>query len=151
MAFRDTNAFFLGGRLVRDAETKKTSNGLFIANFSIATNYNKKGADGNYVNAASFFNFSIYGNMAEALAPSLIQGTKVLVEGHHVQRRWEKDGKKESRVEFVVERLELNGRSEKKDVQPDSQPSNDSGKDEMTNEIPLGLEDTAPEYPKEFF
>lgn len=101
------NKTFLMGRLVRNAESKTTSNGLFIANFSIATNLSKKNEDGKWEDIAHYFNFTLYGNRAKALLPYLIQGQMVAIEGHQIQRRWEKDGKKFSRQETAIDDIKL--------------------------------------------
>lgn len=101
------NKVFLEGRLVRNAETKTTADGLFIANFTIATNISKPNKDGKWEDVPHFFNHTLYGNRAKALSPYLIQGQLVLIEGHLIQRRWEKDGKKYSRQETAIDNIEL--------------------------------------------
>lgn len=103
----DFNKSFVMGRLVRNAETKTTSDGLFIAHFSIANNQAKKNQDGSWGETVHYFDFSLYGKRAEALAPYLIQGQLVALEGHMIQRRWEKDGKKFSKLEVAVDDIKL--------------------------------------------
>ena len=56
----DVNKVFVMGRLTRNVETKTTSNGTFIANFSIATNRSKKNGDETWGEIVHFFNFSLY-------------------------------------------------------------------------------------------
>ena len=48
-----------------------------------------------------------YGKRAEALSPYLVQGQLVAIEGHLIQRRWEKDGKKFSKLEIAVDNIQL--------------------------------------------
>ena len=103
----DFNKSFVMGRLVRNAETKTTSEGLFIAHFSIANNQSKKNQDGTWGETVHYFDFSLYGKRAEALAPYLLQGQLVAIEGHLIQRRWEKDGKKFSKLEIAVDNIQL--------------------------------------------
>lgn len=103
----DFNKTFVMGRLVRNAETKTTSDGLFIAHFSLANNQAKKNQDGSWVETVHYFEFSLYGKRAEALAPYLIQGQLVAIEGHMIQRRWVKDGKKFSKLEVAVDDIKL--------------------------------------------
>lgn len=103
----DFNKSFVMGRLVRNAETKTTSEGLFIAHFSIANNQAKKNKDGSWGETVHYFEFSLYGKRAEALAPYLLQGQLVAIEGHLIQRRWEKDDKKFSKLEVAVDDIKL--------------------------------------------
>lgn len=102
------------GRLVRNAETKTTSEGLFIAHFSIANNQSKKNQDGTWGETVHYFDFSLYGKRAEALAPYLLQGQLVAIEGHLIQRRWEKDGKKFSKLEIAIDNIQLVSRPNSK-------------------------------------
>ena len=110
----DFNKSFVMGRLVRNAETKTTSEGLFIAHFSIANNQSKKNQDGTWGETVHYFDFSLYGKRAEALAPYLLQGQLVAIEGHLIQRRWEKDGKKFSKLEIAVDDIQLVSRPNSK-------------------------------------
>lgn len=110
----DFNKSFVMGRLVRNAETKTTSEGLFIAHFSIANNQAKKNQDGSWGETVHYFEFSLYGKRAEALAPYLLQGQLVAIEGHLIQRRWEKDGKKFSKLEIAVDDIQLVSRPNSK-------------------------------------
>lgn len=103
----DFNKNFILGRLVRNAETKTTSEGLFIAHFSLANNQAKKNQDGSWGETVHYIDFSIYGKRAEALAPYLVQGQLVAIEGHLIQRRWEKDDKKFSKLEVAVDDIKL--------------------------------------------
>ena len=103
----DFNKSFVMGRLVRNAETKTTSEGLFIAHFSIANYQSKKNQDGTWRETVHYFDFSLYGKRAEALSPYLVQGQLVAIEGHLIQRRWEKDGKKFSKLEIAVDNIQL--------------------------------------------
>lgn len=110
----DFNKSFVMGRLVRNAETKTTSEGLFIAHFSIANNQAKKNQDGSWGETVHYIEFSLYGNRAAALAPYLVQGQLVAIEGHLIQRRWEKDDKKFSKLEVAVDDIKLISRASSK-------------------------------------
>ena len=110
----DFNRSFVMGRLVRNAETKTTSDGLFIVHFSIANNQAKKNQDGSWGETVHYIEFSLYGKRAEALAPYLMQGQLVAIEGHLIQRRWEKDDKKFSKLEVAVDDIKLISRASSK-------------------------------------
>lgn len=112
----DFNKTFIMGRLVRNAETKTTSDGLFIANFSVANNQAKKNQDGTWGETVHYFEFSLYGKRAEALASYLVQGQLIAIEGHLIQRRWEKDDKKFSKLEVAVDDIKLISRPNSKNA-----------------------------------
>ena len=110
----DFNKSFVMGRLVRNAETKTTSEGLFIAHFSVANNQAKKNQDVSWGETVHYFEFSLYGNRAKALVPYLVQGQLVAIEGHLIQRRWEKDDKKFSKLEVAIDDIKLISRPNSK-------------------------------------
>ena len=105
---KDTNNFTLIGRLTRDAALKHTAGGMAIAEFSIAVNRQEKHGE-TWVDEPSFFDMAIFGKRAEGLAPYLLKGQQVAVNGELKQDRWEKDGQKNSKVAFQVNDLQLLG------------------------------------------
>mgnify|MGYP000997130287 CR=1 FL=1 len=110
----DVNKTIVMGRLVSNAETKTTKDGLFIANFSIATNRSKKNESGFWEEIPSFFDLSLFGKRAEKLSPYLLKGQKVIIEGHLIQKKWEKDGKKQSKIVIEIEQISLIGGNQTK-------------------------------------
>ena len=114
----DLNHVVLVGRLTRDVGSDERSfgyigNGQARANVSIAVNRSRKGADGNWVEEANFFDVTIWGKQAENLKPYLTKGKQIAVDGYLKQDRWEKDGQKFSRVSIVANNVQLlGGRSE---------------------------------------
>lgn len=109
----DLNQVILMGRLVRDLGTDERSfsyvgNGIAKAVVSIACNRSKKQGD-KYVDETSYFDITIWGKTAENLKPYLTKGKEILVVGFLKQDRWEKDGKKESRINITAETVRLIG------------------------------------------
>ena len=109
----DLNHVVLIGRLTQDLGGDEKSfgyvgNGQARANVSIAVNRSKKSGD-EWVEEVSYFNITIWGKTAENLKPYLTKGKQICVEGHLKQDRWEKDGKKESRVTIVADNVQLLG------------------------------------------
>ena len=99
----DVNHLEIQGRLTRDAELKYTNDGTALTSFSIATEFSwKKGAE--WEKKVSYFDVTAWGNLA-AIAGQLIKGTPVLVIGRLEQQRWEKDGKTNSKVVIVAEKI----------------------------------------------
>ncbi len=109
----DLNHVVLIGRLTQDLGTDERSfgyvgNGQARANVSIAVNRSKKSGD-EWIDEVSYFNITIWGKTAENLKPYLTKGKQICVEGHLKQDRWEKEGKKESRITIIADQVQLLG------------------------------------------
>lgn len=101
------NCAILEGHLVRAAESSYFQDGTPYCNFSIANNESYKKADGTWENIPSYFDCTMKGKYAEAMAKHLLKGRGVRVVGRLKQQRWEKDGQKFSRVVIKVQELFL--------------------------------------------
>lgn len=109
------------GRLGKPAELRYTNTGVAVVTFSIAVDERRKQADGSYQDEANWFDCVMFGKRAEALQPYLAKGTKLSLVGHLRQSTYERDGQKRSRVEIVVDDVELmNTRREQQT--PESEP-----------------------------
>ena len=109
----DLNHIVLIGRLTRDCGADERSfsfvgNGTAKAVVSLAVNRSVKKGE-KWEDEVSYFDVTIWGKMAENLKPSLVKGKQICVEGYLKQDRWEKDGKKESRVTITAEKVQLLG------------------------------------------
>jgi single-strand DNA-binding protein len=104
----DINIVVLVGRLTRDVELKYTNTGYAIANMSIAVNRSYK-KDDTWQEEASFFNAVLFGKRAEALAQYLVKGKQIGIQGELRQNKWEQDGQPRSRVEIVINDIQLLG------------------------------------------
>lgn len=69
------------GNLGRDPEMRYTPSGQAVTNFSVATNRQYTGSDGQRVDETIWFRVSAWGRQAETCNQYLKQGSKVLVEG----------------------------------------------------------------------
>ena len=106
----DLNLVALSGRLVRESELRYTNGGMAICRFSLAVNRRTKKGD-NWEDEASFFDCSMFGKSAESVNQFLEKGKQVNVHGELRQNRWEQDGESRSRVEVIVNNLQLIGGS----------------------------------------
>lgn len=79
----------LEGRITGQPVKKEPKPGLFVTEFGVAVNDTTDGV--------SFFDVVAFGDAAEAVATH-DKGARVFVAGHLKQERWEKDGKRHSRV-----------------------------------------------------
>ena len=94
------NRVALIGRITRDPETKTTTSGTKVAEFSIAVD--KRGKD----EGANFFRVKAWGNQAEYVGNYLSKGRLVAIDGRLEQRSYEKDGQKREVIEVVAESVQ---------------------------------------------
>ena len=103
----DLNVVALVGRLTRESELRYSSGGMAICRFSIAVNRRKRTADNRWEDEANFFDCTLFGKSAESLNQYLEKGRQVSIIGELRQSRWEQDGQNRSKVEVVVNSLQL--------------------------------------------
>lgn len=109
MASRSVNKVILIGRLGKDAESKFTPGGTSVATFSIATSWRQKDQQtGEWKEHTDWHNIVLW--RSENVAPYLIKGTQVYIEGRLQTRNYEnKEGKKVYVTEVVASELILLG------------------------------------------
>ncbi len=78
------HTIILVGNLGRDPEMRYTPSGQAVTNFSVATNRQYTGSDGQLVKETIWFRISTWGKNAENCNQFLKRGSKVLVEGRLV-------------------------------------------------------------------
>ncbi len=78
------HTIILVGNLGRDPEMRYTPSGQAVTNFSVATNRQYTGSDGQLVKETIWFRVSTWGKVAENCNQFLKRGSKVLVEGRLV-------------------------------------------------------------------
>ena len=104
------NKVILTGNLTRDAELRYSQSGMAISSIGIAVNdRTKNSSTGEWEDYANFINCTLFGKRAEALDPYLKKGQKVAIDGKLRYSTWESDGQKRSKIEVIVDDLELLG------------------------------------------
>lgn len=88
------------GRLANEPEMKVIGNKQLVK-FCVACNTGRK------EDPASFFDCSAWEKTAEMIYKYCKKGSKVFIEAIPRQERWEKDGKKNSKVVFNVQKIIL--------------------------------------------
>lgn len=97
------------GRLTRDPELRQTGNGSSYCRIGIANNRNYT-VNGERKEEVSFFNCVAWGKQAEIINQYARKGKQVAIDGRLQQRSWQdQDGKSQSSVDIVIERLQLLG------------------------------------------
>ncbi len=97
------NKVILVGNLGRDPEIRSMQNGDKVANLNIATSENWKDRDGNRQEKTEWHRVVIFGKIAEVCERYLKKGSKVLIEGKLVTRKWvDKNNNDKYTTEVVV-------------------------------------------------
>lgn len=107
------NRVAISGNLTRDAELRQAGETPVLA-MGVAVNDRRKNRQtGEWEDRPNFFDVTLFGRRAEALAQYMTKGTKVAVEGRLRYESWEDgDGKRRSRVGIVADEVEFMSRRE---------------------------------------
>ena len=102
------NRVIISGNLTRDPELRSTAGGTSVLGFGVAVNDRRKNQQtGEWEDYPNFIDCTMFGARADALKRYLSKGTKVTIEGKLRWSQWERDGQKRSKIEVIVDELEL--------------------------------------------
>jgi single-stranded DNA-binding protein len=91
------NDFHVTGNLVKDPEKSTTTGGTSLLKGVIADNQFYKGEK-----KVSYWDFVMFGKMADFMSEHLIKGSPVYLKGELEQQRWDYEGKHYSKVVLNV-------------------------------------------------
>lgn len=118
------NHVAISGNLTRDAELRSTQGGSSVLTFSVAVNDRRRNSQtGEWEDYPNYIDCTVFGNRAEALSRYLTRGMKVAVEGKLRWSQWEREGQKRSKVEVVVDEVELMSQRQQNGPQSAPQPA----------------------------
>ena len=99
------NKVYLIGNLTRDPETRTTTTGIQVCNFSIAVNRRRR-AEG--TQETDYFNIVAWRQLADLCSKYLSKGRKVAVSGSIQTRTYEaQDGSKRNAFDIVADEVEF--------------------------------------------
>lgn len=103
------NRVMITGNLMRDSELRTTQSGMFVLNLGVAVNDRRRNANGEWEDRPVFVDCVMFGTRAEKIAPYLVKGTKVAVEGRLRYSSWEDkgSGQKRSKLDVTVDEIEF--------------------------------------------
>jgi single-strand DNA-binding protein len=102
------NKVMLIGNLTRDPELRHTPSGMAVADFGLAVNRQRKGADGNRIDEVTFVDVTAFGKQAEVIQQYTRKGRPLFVEGHLKLDQWtSQDGQKRSKLSVVIENFQF--------------------------------------------
>jgi single-strand DNA-binding protein len=128
------NIITIAGNLGRDAEIRYMPDGSPVAAFSVADKQKEH---------TIWWNCSLFGKRAEALAPYLLKGGAVTVSGTVSEREWkDKDGSPRKSMDVRVSEVALQGGKHSDEPKPAPQPvtkspigTKGSGFDDMDDDL----------------
>jgi single-strand DNA-binding protein len=103
------NRVILVGNLTRDPELRYIPSGTAVTEIGLAINDRRKGANGEWIEETTFVDVTLWARTAEIASEYLNKGSNVLVEGRLKLDTWEKDGKKNSKLRVIGERMQMLG------------------------------------------
>ena len=108
------NKAILVGRLGRDPETRYTSGGQAVCNFTMATDETYKDRAGERQKRTEWHRIVVWGKQAEIAQQYLHKGSLIFLEGRIQTRQWDdREGQKRTTVEIVANNFRmLGGRSD---------------------------------------
>ena len=103
------NRVILVGNLTRDPELRYIPSGTAVTEIGLAVNDRRKNSAGEWVDETTFVDVTLWGRTAEIATEYLNKGSSVLIEGRLKLDTWEKDGKKNSKLRVIGERMQMLG------------------------------------------
>lgn len=105
------NRVNISGNLTRDPELRATAGGTQVLSFGVAVSDRRKNPQtGEWEDYPNFVDCTMFGARAEAVGRYLAKGAKVAIEGKLRYSSWERDGKRRSKLEVIVEDIEFMSR-----------------------------------------
>ena len=102
------NRVEISGNLTRDPELRSTASGLPVLGFGVAVNDRRKNQQtGEWEDHPNFVDCTMFGKRAESVSRYMSKGGKVAVAGRLHWSQWEREGQKRSKLEVVVDDIEL--------------------------------------------
>jgi single-strand DNA-binding protein len=104
------NKALLVGRLGRDPETRFTSGGQAVCNFTMATDQTYKDRNGERQKRTEWHRIVLWGKLAELAQQYLKKGSLVFIEGRIQTRQWDdREGQKRNTTEIVATEMRFLG------------------------------------------
>lgn len=112
------NEVRLIGNLTKDPETRKTSSGKSVVEFTVATE-----RDVGQKKYTAFANCQAWDHTADYIGAYLKKGSRVFISGYVKSGSYEKNGQKFYRQDVIVEKIKSLGVTEKSHSAPKTSPT----------------------------
>ncbi len=129
------NKVVLVGRLGKDPDVKKMTNGDTVANVTMATTESWKDKSGSKQEKTEWHNLVFYRRLAEIAGEYLKKGSQIYVEGKLQTRKWQtKEGQDRYSTEIIVSEMQMLGSK----MTEHSDQSVDRPRHDAVDSIPFG-------------
>lgn len=107
---RGVNKAILIGNLGQDPTIRYTPDGKAVASFSLATNEQWKGKDGEKQERTEWHRVVTFGKLAEIVEKYLTKGAQIYLEGRMQTRKWQdKQGQDRYTTEIIGDQMKMLG------------------------------------------
>ncbi len=103
--FSVKNYIQLIGHCGGDTKYNELTNGATVARVNLATSYNTKDTDGNWVQHTTWHTVVGWGPKASTMRDKLTKGSRVMIEGRIEYGSYEKEGQTVKTTDIVAERV----------------------------------------------
>ncbi len=110
------NRVILVGNITREIDLRSTPGGTAVTDIGLAVNERRKNQAGEWVEDTQFIDVTLWGRTAEVACENLGKGSPILIEGRLKLDTWETDGKKQSKLKVVGERMQMLGAAKQQKV-----------------------------------
>lgn len=127
---KSLNKVMLIGNLTRDPELRYTPSGTAVCTFSLATNRDWTGQDGQKQEDTQFHRLVAWGKLAEICSELLHKGRKIYVQGRLQTRNWQtNEGQDRQTTEVVVDEMIALGAPKGGSADPQRSMQGDGGEE----------------------
>jgi single-strand DNA-binding protein len=109
----EVNHVLIAGNLTKDPVIRKTSNGISVINFCLASNHKYRDANNQWAEDVCYVGVVAWSKLAESCMDKLRKGSAVLVDGELQSRTWHaEDGSTRTVVEIKAHRIQFLNKQE---------------------------------------
>lgn len=109
----EVNNVLIAGNLTKDPAIRKTSNGIPVINFCLASNRKYRDASNHWAEDVCYVGVVAWSKLAESCMDKLRKGSAVLVDGELQSRTWHTDdGQTRTVVEIKAHRIQFLNKQE---------------------------------------
>lgn len=102
------NRVMLSGNITRDPEVRMTASSAPVLSFGLAVNDRRRNSEtGEWEDCPNFIDCTMFGTRAESISKHMAKGNKIAVDGKLRFSQWEKEGQRRTKLEVIVEDIEL--------------------------------------------
>ena len=130
---------FIQGVLTADPSMKYTPSGMEVVEFSVATEKKKKGEK-----HSSFWNITAFGKRGQVIMEHFQKGKAINLVCEMEQQRWEKDGRKHSKVAYIMDDFTFNSAGRRDDAPANEYDQTAGPAEDVSQEPPAVDEENLP-------